>query len=105
MSISSSVKLPIGSSFALHLFPSTGDLIPVHTYAPLRLIAFFAFLPAARCCTSTRTTTSKSPMLIAPAPIHIDNDLQLNRGAPTPFSSAEIDVTLDSGALEFLTVE
>jgi diacylglycerol kinase family enzyme len=35
-------------------------------------------------------------------PVHIDDDLQLKYGAPTPFSSAEIDVTLDSGALEML---
>lgn len=36
-------------------------------------------------------------------PIHIDDDLQMKSPPPTSFSSAEIDVTLDSGALEFLT--
>lgn len=38
-------------------------------------------------------------------PIHIDDDLRMKNGPPTPFSSAEIDVTLDSGALEFLVPE
>jgi len=36
-------------------------------------------------------------------PIHIDDDLRMKSRPPTPFSSAEIDVTLDSAALEFLT--
>jgi diacylglycerol kinase family enzyme len=35
-------------------------------------------------------------------PVHIDDDLRMKNGPPTPFSSAEIDVTLDSAALEFL---
>jgi len=35
-------------------------------------------------------------------PIHIDDDLQLKRSAPKHFSSAVMDVTLESGALEFL---
>jgi diacylglycerol kinase (ATP) len=36
-------------------------------------------------------------------PIHIDDDLRMKSGPPTPFSSVEIDVTLDAAALEFLT--
>ena len=38
-------------------------------------------------------------------PVHIDDDLRMKNGPPTPFSSAEIDVTLDSAALEFLVPE
>ena len=38
-------------------------------------------------------------------PIHIDDDLQLKRGAPKRFSSAVIDVTIESGAVEFLALE
>jgi len=36
-------------------------------------------------------------------PVHIDDDLRMKSGPPTPFSSAEIDMTLDAAALEFLT--